>query len=212
MTETLDAKTYYEREAVEKIRGEPDDPWRFRYTAKALPPAFDSLLDVGCGEGRWLSYLQRRRPGPRLTGIELSATRVEEIQRSAPGFRVEVGGLPDLPYDDDAFDVVTCLEVVEHIPDWKTAVTELLRVARRRVIITVPYRERIRQHLCIHCHKPTPAHGHLHSFSEDSFAYLAADHRLSFGRIPRRGGRWVVRVYLAMFPQYSWLTVKVDVS
>lgn len=146
MTETLDAKTYYEREAVEKIRGEPDDPWRFRYTAKALPPAFDSLLDVGCGEGRWLSYLQRRRPGPRLTGIELSATRVEEIQRSAPGFRVEVGGLPDLPYDDDAFDVVTCLEVVEHIPDWKTAVTELLRVARRRVIITVPYRERIRQH------------------------------------------------------------------
>lgn len=205
-----DTDAYYEREAAEHIRGEPDDRWRFRHTARSLPPRFDSLLDVGCGEGRWLTYLNRRWPGRRLAGVEVSPSRTDEARRATNNLDITVGGLPKLPYDDRSFDVVTCLEVIEHLPDWKPAVDELIRIARSRILITVPYRERIRQHLCIHCHKPTPAYGHLHSFSEESFDYLRKDHRVSFRRIPRRGGTWPARVYLTMMPQYAWLAVMID--
>jgi len=208
----VDTQEYYEREAAEHVRGEPEDPWRFGHTIKALPATFDLLLDVGCGEGRWLAYLQRRRPGRTYAGVEVSPSRVEEARTVNKGLDIKVGGLPNLPYDDRSFDVVTCLEVIEHLPDWKGAVTELIRIARRRVLITVPYRERIRQHLCIHCHKTTPAYGHLHSFSEESFDYLRKDHSVSFRRIPRRGGTWPARIYLTLMPQYAWLAVMIDVQ
>src|SRR5208337_1668008 len=43
-----------------------------------------------------------------------------------------------LPFQDDQFDVVICSETLEHIPDIRTATLELIRVARKAVIITVP--------------------------------------------------------------------------
>jgi ubiquinone/menaquinone biosynthesis C-methylase UbiE len=208
---TVDTSTYYEREAAERIRGEPNDVWRFRHTAKALPRRFESLLDVGCGEGCWLAYLADQYRHRKLLGIEVSPTRVRELKRAFPKLIVDVGGLPDLPLPDRSVDVVTCLEVIEHLPDWEPAVKELVRVARQRVVITVPYRENIRYHLCIHCHKATPAYGHLHTFSEDSFLFLRSRYRVSFARIPRQGARWVSRLYLTLFPQYAWLAVIIDV-
>jgi hypothetical protein len=47
-------------------------------------------------------------------------------------------GLPELPYEDGSFDTVICSDVLEHIKPHREAIDELFRVARRKVIITVP--------------------------------------------------------------------------
>ncbi len=47
-------------------------------------------------------------------------------------------GLPNLPYLGNAFDTVICSDVLEHLGPHKQAMAELLRIARKKVIITVP--------------------------------------------------------------------------
>jgi hypothetical protein len=47
-------------------------------------------------------------------------------------------GLPKLPYADASFETVVCSDVLEHIAPYREAIVELQRIARKRVIITVP--------------------------------------------------------------------------
>ncbi|MEA3489889.1 MAG: methyltransferase domain-containing protein [Candidatus Omnitrophota bacterium] len=47
-------------------------------------------------------------------------------------------GLPNLPYEDNSFDTVICSDVLEHLSYDKEAITELSRIARKKMVITVP--------------------------------------------------------------------------
>jgi len=49
----------------------------------------------------------------------------------------------NLPYADREFDVVTCMETIEHLPDaiFERSVAHLRRVCRKQLIVTVPFRE-----------------------------------------------------------------------
>ena len=51
------------------------------------------------------------------------------------------GWVENLPFEDGAFDTVVCTHLIEHILDYRRAIAELRRVAKRRLIIIVP-RER----------------------------------------------------------------------
>lgn len=64
---------------------------------------------------------------------------------------------------------MTALEVLEHIPEWQDVLRAMLGLANKIVLVTVPYKERIRQTVCIHCGKLTPLYGHLHTYDMNSF-------------------------------------------
>ncbi|HMJ32356.1 MAG TPA: class I SAM-dependent methyltransferase [Baekduia sp.] len=102
-----------------------------------LPLAPDPrLLDAGCGSGRTLDELARYG---RVSGIDLSPEAVAAAHRR--GHRdVRVGHVERLPFPDATFDVVTCLDVVEHTPDDRATLAELRRVARPGglLLVTVP--------------------------------------------------------------------------
>lgn len=105
-----------------------------------------SLLDVGAGSGFLLGHVARQAPGWVLEGVD---ARVPE---PAPDHYVARRALlPNLPYPNDAFDLVTCTHVLEHVPDLKACVDELLRVTRQRLLIVVPrqryYRYTLDEHL-----------------------------------------------------------------
>ncbi len=59
-----------------------------------------------------------------------------------------VGDVTNLPFGNDAFDVVICCQVLEHIPfdKFSVALSELHRVAKKRVVLSLPHR---RKHLKI---------------------------------------------------------------
>ncbi len=104
-----------------------------------------SLLDIGSGRGAFLWPLLDRFPMLRVTAIEASPKRAAQLQA------VALGGLENLSaylmdatavdFDGRCFDVVTALEVLEHIPRVQAAVAEMCRLAQRFVIASVPSKE-----------------------------------------------------------------------
>jgi SAM-dependent methyltransferase len=98
-------------------------------------PARAQVLDAGCGSGRTLQELTRYGP---VRGIELSA-EAAELARGR-GHEVTIGRLEQLPWQDASFDLITCLDVIEHTPDDRVTLQELLRVTRPGgfLLVTVP--------------------------------------------------------------------------
>ena len=94
------------------------------------------ILDAGCGSGRTLDDLAAygEVAGVELNprGVEAARLRGHEDVRQAP---VEA-----IPHADASFDLVTCLDVIEHTPDDVRSLTELRRVTRPggALLLSVP--------------------------------------------------------------------------
>jgi SAM-dependent methyltransferase len=95
-----------------------------------------SILDAGCGSGRIMVELARYGT---TSGIELDE-EVAEIARARDVGEVHCGCLEALPWPDGSFDLLTCLDVIEHTADDRIALAELRRACRPggRLLLTVP--------------------------------------------------------------------------
>ncbi len=86
------------------------------------------VLEVGPGTGAFAARVADRLPGVRLTAIDQSATFVEMTR--ARGIDAREGDVQDLPFGDEAFDVVAALWMLYHVPDVDRAIGEVRRVLR----------------------------------------------------------------------------------
>jgi SAM-dependent methyltransferase len=77
---------------------------------------FDSLLDVGCGEGRFLSEVFKRFPNKNLMGADCSVRALEYARLLNPHVKFTCGDITDPSLFAERFDVVTLIETLEHIP------------------------------------------------------------------------------------------------
>lgn len=85
------------------------------------------ILDVGCGTGANLEMLSRFG---RVQGVDVSAEAVSFCRaRGLPSVRQAAA--EELPYEDSAFDLLTCLDVLEHLDDDLAGLKEMGRVLRR---------------------------------------------------------------------------------
>jgi SAM-dependent methyltransferase len=85
-------------------------------------------LDVGCGDGRAVGSWLAERAG-RYIGVDISATAVTHARDLGLDAR-QIEDATALPFDDGSFDVVVCMEVLEHLFEPDRAATEALRVLR----------------------------------------------------------------------------------
>lgn len=85
------------------------------------------VLDVGCGKGRYLKNLQKVIPDAAYSGVDLSVNVMADISASIDK---KEGILTQIPYGNEAFDLVYAVESLEHsiFPD--NALRELLRVTK----------------------------------------------------------------------------------
>ena len=105
----------------------------------------ENLLDVGSGRGVFLLPFLKEFSQVPVTSVDLLPHRVEMLQCLGSGgietlaaLRQDICGWE---MDADAFDVVTMLEVLEHIPDVQGAVNAAVRLARRYVVASVPSKQ-----------------------------------------------------------------------
>lgn len=118
-----------------------DDDWRrLSYVLGILDPG-GSVLDVGLGAGQFINMLAASGKFDAVHGTD--PTRFKKYSEFYPGIQSSRESIAQLPYSDGQFDVVTCMEVLEHVPeDVLTAgLTELRRVCRGQLVMTVPFRE-----------------------------------------------------------------------
>lgn len=99
----------------------------------------EKILDAGCGEGFVVSYLLQGNDRLAITGIDCSPQAIKMARQMVPGVLFDVGDLREMPYGDDSFDLVMCLEVLEHLPDPHKGLRELRRVTSAHCLVSVPH-------------------------------------------------------------------------
>lgn len=138
----------------------------------------ESLLDVGSGRGAFLFPFMREFPWVPVTSLDILDRRAALMKAIHDGGVENLTALNasicDWDAPRDSFDVVTLLEVLEHIPDVRAAVSNAVRLARRYVVVTVPS-------------KPDDNPEHIHLLTKPVLTELFRDagcDRLRFDGVP----------------------------
>jgi 2-polyprenyl-3-methyl-5-hydroxy-6-metoxy-1,4-benzoquinol methylase len=93
-------------------------------------------LEVGAGEGV-ISQKMHQRFGSAV-GLDLPDAGLREEWRERPGPSYLHADAQRLPFRDDQFDLVVCVEVLEHLTDPVAGLRELARVTTRHLLLSVP--------------------------------------------------------------------------
>lgn len=96
-----------------------------------------SILDAGCGEGIAMRRLLAQHAA-RVVGLDGSVGALQIASRLNPRRGFVAGFLPDLPFPSRSFDLVVCMEVLEHLDDPEAGLAELCRVSHRTLLLSVP--------------------------------------------------------------------------
>jgi 2-polyprenyl-3-methyl-5-hydroxy-6-metoxy-1,4-benzoquinol methylase len=91
------------------------------------------LLDYGCGDGKYFNHLiSKGMQSANIYGLDISKTRVARCQQLGWINAGLIVPFKPLPFETGGFDIVNCMEVVEHIPavEGVRIIAELRRVLR----------------------------------------------------------------------------------
>ena len=122
---------------------EEDSHWWFASRTRALLGLLDKevadgglrVLDVGCGAGNMIHHLSRYGS---VVGIDNNPLPLEVAQQR--GYDARLSDAHHLPFEDQTFDLVTALDVIEHCEDDLQILRECYRVCRDHgmIVVTVP--------------------------------------------------------------------------
>ena len=102
-----------------------------RYLKRFLPTmAGRSVLDAGCGSGRWLRYLANNDP-VSLTGIDLSSEMLRAAAGKETSAELLVASCDKMPFSRESFDLILSSFVLSYVDNLSRCATELHRVARQ---------------------------------------------------------------------------------
>jgi ubiquinone/menaquinone biosynthesis C-methylase UbiE len=90
----------------------------------------ESILDVGCGNGRYLSELGARSHHGFVCGADLSAGMLQTARPAAGDAPLLVSDAQALPFASASFDVALMMHMLYHVPDRARAICEIRRVVR----------------------------------------------------------------------------------
>lgn len=152
----------------------PNDRLRVERLAElALSLNAKTVVDVGCGNGLFLNYLKANHSSAfeRLCGVERSESAIRHVETE----RI-VSSIDEIALPDNEFDLVSCQEVIEHLPEgiFDQSIEELGRISNKYILISVPYNENLDDKLvsCPACSTKFHPEYHMRSFTKESMQHL----------------------------------------
>lgn len=120
--------------------------WWFRNRRKIVfdlikkfcgPNQGKKILDVGCGTGLLLKELEKFG---EVHGLDCAQEAIDYCKKRGLAESVKKGNILDIPFDDEQFDIVTALDILEHLEDESRALKEINRILKKNgiAIIFVP--------------------------------------------------------------------------
>ncbi|MBQ2261361.1 MAG: 3-demethylubiquinone-9 3-O-methyltransferase [Loktanella sp.] len=107
-------------------------PGRLKHFDRLIDWQGKDVLDLGCAGGFMAEAMAKR--GANVTGIDPAADAIDAARRhaTAEGLRIgyDTGMGESLPYGDDSFDAVVCVDVLEHVTDLNKVLAEVARTLR----------------------------------------------------------------------------------
>jgi protein-L-isoaspartate O-methyltransferase len=129
-----------------------------------------TLVDIGGAEG-YKAFLAQKLLGLKVRTADLSR---EAGVRAKELFGLEADEIDShgLPYADGSFDAVLSSESLEHVKDYRASLRELIRIAGKYIVITVPHDppDMVRRNI-----EEKIPHAHIHAFDTASFDFLKAE-------------------------------------
>ena len=161
-------------------------------TNAGMAPVHDRAADLACGSvvelGCCFGFLSLRlaRDGHAVTAVDLSPGTVALLARIAPALGTPLhavaGDATAVPLAHDSADTVLAVHLLEHLPPALAprVVGEMLRIARRRVVVAVPFED-----------APNPTWGHVRTFDLAALDALGAATGRRY-RVDEHHGGWLV--------------------
>lgn len=147
---------------------------RIQKTIEFIPEDVKSILDIGCGDGR---IINRLTDNYTCMGIDISKEALQHIK-----CQKKIGSINNIPLPDRSYNLIICCEVLEHLPFmvYEKAITELVRVSNKYILISVPNNESITDNMitCDYCGCKFHNCRHLRSFNPKNMSELIPDFSL----------------------------------
>jgi ubiquinone/menaquinone biosynthesis C-methylase UbiE len=96
-------------------------------------------LDVCCGSGVLTEAIVERFAPLQIVGMDVSLQQIEfaQVHRASPSVSFQVGDAMALPFEEASFDAIVCGLGLNYLPDPKTALRGMRRVANREGVIAI---------------------------------------------------------------------------
>jgi ubiquinone/menaquinone biosynthesis C-methylase UbiE len=136
----IDQHSRQAQEFSERYNALNDDAYNscFTYSRRRLDLMLDQfmpargdglrLLDLGCGTGYHMARYSKR--GFELAGVDGSEEMLKEARAANPGVEFRQSDVDQIPYADNSFDFILCIEVLRYLPDPSRSIREMARVLR----------------------------------------------------------------------------------
>jgi len=112
----------------------------YKYIGSLIPEEELNLLDMGCGDGEFLKYVNEK---VKKNGIDFSKTGIEKAKQKVVNGNFSIGDINKTQFNDSAFDVITIIETLEHVNNPEETLKEAKRLLKigGKIIISVPHPE-----------------------------------------------------------------------
>jgi SAM-dependent methyltransferase len=140
----------------------------YKKAAELFPSDAKRVLDVGCAEGSFIELIQEKY---FVIGSDFSRAALCCFKNQKT-----LNDIGNMPFKDGSFDLITCLEVLEHLDKdtFIKAISEMKRVATKYIVVSVPNEEPLDYStvICPACNCHFNRENHVRSFRENSFKKL----------------------------------------
>ncbi len=148
---------------------------RVNKTISLVPKDVKTVLEVGCGNGQLINKLHKG--GFDCYGVDVSEEGLKYVKCKKKLMNADY-----LYFKDNSFDLVICSDVLEHLSleVYKKTLDELMRVSKKYILITTPYKQCLREGFtkCQDCGTIYHANRDLRIFNENSYKSLFTNFNL----------------------------------